>query len=626
MRQIVFKSILIVLTATFLWQQTALANPFTSFSLRATAFDERDQKPIRYKIARGRQTAGFWAMKISLEKELSISKMVEYIRTHPNDHFMPLVFIEKVYELSQPKLISLISRIKKKALSDQNYYAPLSYLYIATARQNFSRAEGNGGNILNEFNNINMETLKKYLSMTSFMFVANEDYRNIAYWINTFGQNKNYHYALPPIEAEHPPLFSVNETTSVVPVHQVSHNISAGSAANSLNTYTGLRDFPIGTMTARVTSNKPLLGHVTSSDIEVAYLADGLAFSAYVPFTFSISSVSEENNVVLTAAEEWACGKGFTAEQAADSCLGELAERVSAVGNFKNNTTVGYKTEYRLHKYSYNELSKMGRAVVDPNSFNIWAPYDYDCQIYWIEGLDAEGKVVYIPAQYTFLFTNFSEYQIFEADTTGLAAGNTLDEAKLHGILEVIERDALQRGLWSGKRSFSLESKDNKIGEILDFLKAIGLEVRFVDLTTEYGIPVYVAYLLKDGQLVCSGGYGAHLDGKIALSRALGEILVLSHHGTKLMLLNPDEEQEAENHFQYENLPNYSTGSVKGDLKKIENQLKPVYVDLTKKDINIPVVRVMIPGLELMYGRPSRKLFRKYYDIIFDDSMMGANI
>ena len=54
-------------------------------------------------------------------------------------------------------------------------------------------------------------------------------------------------------------------------------------------------------------------------------------------------------------------------EQAMDSCLGELAERVSAFCDIKDNKALGYKNGYQLHKYSYNQLSQMGHNVIDPN-------------------------------------------------------------------------------------------------------------------------------------------------------------------------------------------------------------------------------------------------------------------
>ena len=45
----------------------------------------------------------------------------------------------------------------------------------------------------------------------------------------------------------------------------------------------------------------------------------------------------------------------------------------------------------------------------------------------------------------------------------------------------------------------------------------------------------------------------------------------------------------------------------------------PVYVDLTRDDLEIPVVRAVVPGLELtadfdVFSRPSVRLFRRYLE------------
>jgi ribosomal protein S12 methylthiotransferase accessory factor YcaO len=47
------------------------------------------------------------------------------------------------------------------------------------------------------------------------------------------------------------------------------------------------------------------------------------------------------------------------------------------------------------------------------------------------------------------------------------------------------------------------------------------------------------------------------------------------------------------------------------------NGYRPAYVDLTRRDLNIPVVRAVIPGLELIsdfdqYSRVSPRLYRNY--------------
>jgi ribosomal protein S12 methylthiotransferase accessory factor YcaO len=69
------------------------------------------------------------------------------------------------------------------------------------------------------------------------------------------------------------------------------------------------------------------------------------------------------------------------------------------------------------------------------------------------------------------------------------------------------------------------------------------------------------------------------------------------------------------------------------DLQRLEsllavNQLPPVYVDLTRRDLAIPVVRALIPGLELMadydrYARVSPRLYRNALALMDDSGNSG---
>ena len=51
-------------------------------------------------------------------------------------------------------------------------------------------------------------------------------------------------------------------------------------------------------------------------------------------------------------------------------------------------------------------------------------------------------------------------------------------------------------------------------------------------------------------------------------------------------------------------LPNYSLGSAARDLQLLEkllvaNGYQPIYVNLTREDLDIPVVKAIVPGLEM---------------------------
>jgi ribosomal protein S12 methylthiotransferase accessory factor YcaO len=147
-----------------------------------------------------------------------------------------------------------------------------------------------------------------------------------------------------------------------------------------------------------------------------------------------------------------------------------------------------------------------------------------------------------------------------------------------------------------------------------------GLYIQFLDLTTDLGIPCYKAFVQTvHGDIV--KGCAADLNGQVAAVSALIELA----YPYFVKSTPPPAGLKTK---QYEQLPNYSSGDVRQDLKMLEkflllNGLKVIYVDLTKKDLDIPVVRAFIPGLELMaildrFSNFSKRQFRNYV------TMMGG--
>jgi len=78
-----------------------------------------------------------------------------------------------------------------------------------------------------------------------------------------------------------------------------------------------------------------------------------------------------------------------------------------------------------------------------------------------------------------------------------------------------------------------------------------------------------------------------------------------------------------------ENLPDYSTGKPESDLAMLEklladNGLHPIYVDLTREDTNLPVVRALVPGMEIngywdRFTRVHPEFIRQYQQMFPSD-------
>ncbi|MFG2631620.1 YcaO-like family protein [Streptomyces sp. NPDC048473] len=116
---------------------------------------------------------------------------------------------------------------------------------------------------------------------------------------------------------------------------------------------------------------------------------------------------------------------------------------------------------------------------------------------------------------------------LLRATSTGLACGNTRDEALLHGLFEVVERDVLNRdGQLGGRRRTLIApgTVDDPHGrEVIDRIMAAGMALEIALVDGPYGLPVCVAYLWSEDYPVVFAGGGCHISPAIALTRALTE-------------------------------------------------------------------------------------------------------
>ncbi len=238
--------------------------------------------------------------------------------------------------------------------------------------------------------------------------------------------------------------------------------------------------------------------------------------------------------------------------------------------------------------------------MLDPNEMLLEVQYQNQ-PLYWIcgERVDENGShPAYVPAQLVFLFCNLDEICLTSGlPSTGLAAGNTLEEAKLHALLEVIERDAERVVPYCKKKRFSLKSDCGPVREIFKQCTESGVEIQFLDITSEFGIPCYKAFIEgPNGEIL--KGCAAHLDGKKAVVSALTE---LPYHTSWFRPVPAGHGLKA---VEHDSLTDYASGDADHDLGLLErllvmNGYQPIYVNLTRRDLDIPVVKALIPGLEM---------------------------
>ena len=263
-------------------------------------------------------------------------------------------------------------------------------------------------------------------------------------------------------------------------------------------------------------------------------------------------------------------------------------------------------------------------------------------KILWIEGHDwLSDSPKYVPfemvhANYTLPLPTGSG--CFVMSSNGLASGNDLNEAALHALCEVIERDATT--LWvlgspeaQARRRIDLDSVDDPTCRLLlgAFARA-QVAVGAWDITSDLGIPAFACLIVEEERsklrvLYPTHGMGCHPVREVALSRALTEaaqarLTFISgsrdDSGTEKYRRAQGEQEWARAHERlsgvatrrFRDCLSYPAESVNEDLDLVLSRLtgagfrEALIADLSHEKLGIPVVRAIVPGLEPLYEVP----------------------
>jgi thiazole/oxazole-forming peptide maturase SagD family component len=222
------------------------------------------------------------------------------------------------------------------------------------------------------------------------------------------------------------------------------------------------------------------------------------------------------------------------------------------------------------------------------------------------------GERVAVPAQRVFLdcASVYREATLHDADSTGCAAGTTLEEATMSALLECIERDAMAIW-WYGKQSrphVEPEILDLKQPRLTWWLESRERETRLIDITSNIGVPVVAAISSEtDGSTVAIGTAAKSTLEEAAVA-AVTEMVQTEVAIKQAMEADDQDCREwlrlASTHTQPQFLHDASTGFPRDsetDTKSIlvrmsEQGLRALSVELTLPGDPLQTVRVMVPG------------------------------
>ena len=378
------------------------------------------------------------------------------------------------------------------------------------------------------------------------------------------------------------------------------------------------RQRPPAETVARVRQLMPVMGITRIANVT------GLDFVG-VP----VVMVTRPNSRSLVVSQ----GKGLDLDAAKASSLMESVESYHA-----EHITLPLKLgSYEDLRFSHSladvaQLPRHSDSVFRPNT-----------QLLWIEGQDLMGgDPAWLP--YELVHLNYTlplptGHGCFKPSSNGLASGNHILEAISHGVCEVVERDAttlwhLLDGEAKSATRVDLDSIDDaNCRFVLDKLEAANIWTAVWETTSDVGIPAFLCRIIERTDnpshlLRPAAGMGCHSSKEAALLRALTEavqsrLTFISGSRDDLDRGNYDRFLDADTRENWRTsmevqgemrsfteISSRTTETFEDDVEWEIGRLKAagieqvLAIELTKEEFGLPVVRVVIPGLESVDDSP----------------------
>ncbi|MFE9687441.1 YcaO-like family protein [Streptomyces sp. NPDC006285] len=210
---------------------------------------------------------------------------------------------------------------------------------------------------------------------------------------------------------------------------------------------------------------------------------------------------------------------------------------------------------------------------------------------------------------------------LFNVGSNGLASGNTVTEAALHALYEVIERDVVST-LHEGGNDvrIHIDPKSIPSGHCSEFVRkldAAGVELELAMIPNRFGIATAAAFIWSHEYPAVCAGSGSHSDPLVAVSRAISEAVQsrLTHiSGTRddiesyldafdVQRDSPGLRTTGMSWHQAVEGMGFAETSLSRELDRVAHLVKgnsgyePIMVDLSSQPDVFSVCKVVCPGL-----------------------------
>lgn len=306
-------------------------------------------------------------------------------------------------------------------------------------------------------------------------------------------------------------------------------------------------------------------------------------------------------------------GKGATPHQSEASALMELMERFSFFS---------FIHQYPFPTYTYSELDDFAVSVRDlkKSIFDTETPDELcesfikDFPMRWIKARNLTlGKDQWVPIDW---FYQINEYN-------GPAAGNTIEEAILQSLSEVVERHVgsiISNDLLTTPEIDPESLKDPASIELVNKFRANGIRLFLRDFSLDTGVPTVGALAYdpstfpEKSEIVFTAGTTSNPEK--SLCRALTEIAQLagdfenstSYRPTLPKYATLEEASylmEGGEKVPIQSLPNLDHNNMRVEIERCTKALASIgmqilVVNVTHADLGVPAVYTIIPGAHFL--------------------------
>lgn len=369
-----------------------------------------------------------------------------------------------------------------------------------------------------------------------------------------------------------------------------------------------------------VDSITPFISPVTGLITHIQPLPDSLdkPVKIYTTAFFKKPAINRLANIDNGSFVHQCMGKGVSHNQSQASALCEAIERFSA--HFQGDEPLHLSKPDVLAKRYYDFQQLVPYSVLQYQQFNDenhpdsllkQAAIAYQGEaIHWLPTWSlTEHEQVHLPLTHCFANIPFDDDKFARWHSNGCAAGNTLEEAILQALFELIERDAV--AIWWYNRierpAFDLTRLDKDNLKVIDETLA-DHDYWVLDLTHDIEVPVMIAIGQHKQNGGLSFGFGCHLQSDLAAQRALTELCqLIPIRNQKDAPFDFDAVQPDAYLFPLDSIKTVSkdiesSGDIKLDIEMLVDKLQSLgletlALDYSRAPLPIKSAKVFVPGL-----------------------------